>query len=136
MRSYPLMREAGKAIITSFRRVLSQCFYVLEPLRWSLHKEKKVCSYPLIRKAGKAIIMPFRRPAKATIWKNVFVPPCSILLPIAKVEESSDVFSVLFLHSIFNIEKKCVLIIFKAINRETINSECLAPQDMREGRVS
>ena len=37
---YPLIHEASKAIITSFRRVLSQCFYVLEPLRWCLHKEK------------------------------------------------------------------------------------------------
>ena len=45
-----LIREVGKAIITSFRRVLSQCFYVLESLRWCLHQivpsYRKVCSYP------------------------------------------------------------------------------------------
>ena len=29
-----------------------------------------------------------------------------------------------------------MLTILKAINREMINSECLVPQDLREGRVS
>ena len=55
-------------------------------------------------------------------------------MPIAKIQEKFRFFSVLFLHSIFNIEKNCVLTIFKAINYKTINSECLVPQDMREGR--
>ena len=57
-------------------------------------------------------------------------------MPIAKVQVKFTFFSILFLHSILNIEKKCVLPILKAINRETIKSECLVPQDMREGRVS
>ena len=52
--SYLRIRKAGEAIITSFGRVLSQCFYVLEPLCWCLHKEKKYVSTPL----------PFMRPAK------------------------------------------------------------------------
>ena len=57
-------------------------------------------------------------------------------MPIAKVQEKFRFFSVLFLHSTFNIGKKCVLTILRAINRKTINSECLVPQDMREDRVS
>ena len=51
-------------------------------------------------------------------------------MPIAKVQEKFTFFSILFLHSIFNIEKKCVLTILKAINRKTINFECLVPQDI------
>ena len=39
-------------------------------------------------------------------------------------------FSILFLRSIFNIEKKCVLTILKTINHKTINS------DMWEGRAT
>ena len=56
-------------------------------------------------------------------------------MPIAKVQEKFRVFQI-FLHSIFNIGNRCVLTILKTIDRKTINSECLVPQDMREGRVS
>ena len=56
-------------------------------------------------------------------------------MPIAKVQEKFRFSSILLSHSTFNIEKKCVLIILKAINRETIDSECLVPQDIRDGRV-
>ena len=60
-------------------------------------------------------------------------------VPIAKVKEKFSCFCfllILFLHSIFNIEKKCVLTILKAINYKTFNAESLVPRDMREGRVS
>ena len=53
--SYSHICEASKAIITSFGRMLSQCFYVLEPLHWCPIK-KKVCSYSLIHEASKATI--------------------------------------------------------------------------------
>ena len=57
-------------------------------------------------------------------------------MPIAKVKEKFRFCFFLFLHSIFSIEKKCVLTILKAINHKTINSKHLVAQDMREGRVS
>ena len=38
-------------------------------------------------------------------------------MPIAKVEEKFRFFSIIFLHSIFNIEKKCVSTVFKVIDR-------------------
>ena len=44
-------------------------------------------------------------------------------MPIEKVNEDFRSSSVLFLHSIFNIEKKCVLTILKTINLKTVNSE-------------
>ena len=40
-------------------------------------------------------------------------------MPIAKVQEKFRFFSVLFLHSIFNIEKKGVLTILKAQDGQT-----------------
>ena len=73
----PLIREAGKAIIMLFRMVVSQCFYVLEPLclyrnLWKMHLYPtfgtviygKCVRTPRIREVGKAIIMLFRRPVK------------------------------------------------------------------------
>ena len=67
--SYPGIRKAGKAIITSFRRVLLQCFYVLEPLRWCLHREK-MHQYP------------FTRPAKSSYphsrgWQSHHIEKCA-----------------------------------------------------------
>ena len=72
-------------------------------------------------------------------------------MPIAKVKEMFRFyFSILLLHSIVNIEQKCVFTILKAINckkkfyavyvirdneRSTPN-ECLIPQGMRECSVS
>ena len=56
-------------------------------------------------------------------------------MPVVKVKEKFRFFSILFLYCIFNTERKCVLTVFKAVNPKTINYECLAPQDMREGRV-
>ena len=38
----PSFERACKAINMHSRRPTEQCFYVLEPLRWCLHKEKKV----------------------------------------------------------------------------------------------
>ena len=58
-------------------------------------------------------------------------------MPIATVKEKFGFFSLIFfLHSIFNIEKKCVLTILKAINHKTINSKRLVLQNMEESRVS
>ena len=41
-------------------------------------------------------------------------------MPIEKVQEKFRFFSILFLLSIFNIEKKCVLTILKVIDHKTI----------------
>ena len=57
-------------------------------------------------------------------------------MPISKVQDKFRFLSILFLHSTFNIEKNCVSTILKTIHCKTINSECLVPQDIREGRVS
>ena len=74
----PLIREAGKAIITLFRRVLSQCFYVLE-----------LCVGVSIRKKTALVPLPFTRPAKPSYPHSrgrqshhhiVLVPRCPILL--------------------------------------------------------
>ena len=46
------LREAGEAIIMLFRMVLLQCFYVLEPLCWCLHKGK-MCWYPTFARSVK-----------------------------------------------------------------------------------
>ena len=46
-------------------------------------------------------------------------------MPIVKVKEKFNFFLIFFLHSIFNIKKKCVSTILKAIKRITMNSECL-----------
>ena len=56
--------------------------------------------------------------------------------PLQKLKNMFRVFSIFLLHSIFDIEKKCVLTILNAINRKIINCECLVPQDLRECRVS
>ena len=39
------------------------------------------------------------------------------------------------LHSVFNIEIKCVFTILKAINCKMMKTEFVVPQDMRECRV-
>ena len=57
-------------------------------------------------------------------------------MPIAKVQEKFRFFFNSLFTQYFNIEKKCVLTILKAVNRKAINSECLVPQDMRYRRVS
>ena len=50
-------------------------------------------------------------------------------------EKASILFPIFLLHSIFNIEKKCVLTVLKAVDRKTIKTECLVSQDMRECRA-
>ena len=79
---YHLIREAGKAIITLFRRVLSQCIYVLEPLHWCLHKGKKCASTPPPphSRGRQSYHIPIHKAGKAIILKSVLVPPCTILL--------------------------------------------------------
>ena len=48
-------------------------------------------------------------------------------MPIAKSYKKVQIFSVLVLHRTFNIEKKWVSTILKAINCKTISSERLVP---------
>ena len=55
-------------------------------------------------------------------------------MSIAKVQIEFSFFQFSF-YAVFSILKINVLTILKAINYKTINSECLVPQDMREGRV-
>ena len=67
--SYRKMCNSSKAIKTSSRRPTKQCFYVLEPLHWYLHKVKKCARTSSLERANRAIKL-----------KSVSVPSCSILL--------------------------------------------------------
>ena len=62
--SYRKMCDFNKAIKTSSRRPTEQCFCILEPLHWYLHKVKKwTCTHPLER-ANRAVNMHSRGPRK------------------------------------------------------------------------
>ena len=83
------MYDSSKAIKTSSRRPTKQCFYVLEPLHWYLHKVKKVRSYFLILEGQQSNKYAFCRANIAIILKSAPVPSCTIPLTAKLLQSRS-----------------------------------------------